>query len=79
MTGEADRRRQSFERPPMVTDGAGAIPVGGDARLEDGEGERGGGERLGARDRSRATRGRRSTGGGGSVLLVSSRAREEKK
>ena len=78
-TGEADRRRQSFERPPMVTGDGWGDSGRGDARLEDGEGGGGGGEDLGARDRSRATQGRRSTGGGGSGLLCSSSGSTGKK
>ena len=46
-------------------------PSRGEARLEVGEGGGGGGELLCARDRSKATGGRRSKGGGGRNELSS--------
>ena len=80
---EDDRRGGSttakLRAASMVTGDGWGDSGRGEAGLEVGEGGGGGGERLGARDRSRATRGRRSTGGGGSVLLGSSRAGGGKK
>ena len=62
-TGEADRRRQSFERPPMVTGDGWGDSGRGEAGLEVGEGGGGAGEGARTRNQSTVTGGRRSKGG----------------
>ena len=62
-TGETDRRRQSFERPPMVTGDGWGDSGRGEAGLEVGEGGGGAGEGARTRNRSMVAGGRRSRGG----------------
>ena len=63
MTREADRRRQSFERPPMVTGDGWGDSGRAEAGLEVGEGGGGAGEGARTRNRSTVTGGVRSREG----------------
>ena len=64
-TGEADRRLGAELLSMEAWSFDSRRLSRGEARLEVGEGGGGGGELLCARDRSKATRGRRSNEGGG--------------